>query len=196
MKNTRIAQIIVLTVVTGIVAVSGFTFAKLHHEDIDNRISFILTDAMNTKRTEQDFRGKWLLITFGFTHCPDICPLQALTMANTMEHLDAQGLADRIVPVFISVDYLRDTSEKVQAYVDHFDTRFVGLTGTKAQLDLTTDAFQTRYEVSKDPGTGQEAVNVIHSSLLFLIDPSGRMRQQFAHRMDASDLAGQLGTLL
>lgn len=196
MKKNKVTKSLILIVVVTTVIVSGFSFAKLYHNDNENRISYTLSGTTGKKVTQQDFDGKWSLVTFGFTSCPDVCPLQALTMANTLKYLDKKGLGDRLVLVFISVDYLRDTPDKVQAYVSHFDDRFIGLTGTKAQLDLTTDAFQTRYEVMMDTDTDQASVNVIHSSMLYLVDPSASIIKQFAHGIDASELAKNIETLL
>jgi protein SCO1/2 len=194
MKNSSKNKIIILVMVSSVVIISGFSFAKLHHEDISNQITYTLSDISGNIITEQGYDGRWSLVTFGFTHCPDVCPLQASTMATTLEHLDSRGLGDSIVPVFISVDYMRDSPETVQAYVNHFDNRFIGLTGTQAQLDLTVDAFQTHYEVIND--TNQGSVDVIHSSMLYLVDPSGRMMKQFSHGVSATDLADNLGAYL
>src|SRR5580765_5659792 len=116
---------------------------------------FSLTDQFGKRRTDMDFRGKYMLIFFGYTYCPDVCPT---TLAVEKEALDKLGaLANRIVPIFITVDPKRDTLDKLKSYLSSFDAsqpstrpNFVGLTGTDEEIAKTAKAYRVYYRAHLD----------------------------------------------
>lgn len=175
------------------IVVVVIVFAVFPSEDIDDRISFSLAGNKGQRVEHTDFSGRWLLVSFGFTSCPHPCPTQT---AEVIRILDEKHLSHQVVPVFISVDYLRDTSKIVESYLNAFDKRFIGLTGNEAQLDLTVDAFNTFYEVTKDPSSHPGGIEVVHSNMVFLIDPVGRIKEQFMLGLKPNFLAGKIESFL
>ncbi len=122
--------------------------------------------------TDQDFRGRYMLVFFGFTHCPDICPAELQVMAQAVEGLGAN--ADKVVPIFISVDPERDTPEAVTAYVENFGPNFVGLTGSPEAVAEAAKAYRVTYQKFeyKDQ-QGDYGYSIDHSSLVYLMSPDG-----------------------
>ena len=131
---------------------------------------FELTDHTGRVRTERDFRGQLTLVYFGFTYCPDICPtdLQAIGLA-----LDKLGSdADRVQPLFVTVDPERDTAQHLAEYVPLFHPRLIGLTGSREAVRKAADAYKVYF--AKVP-TGKEASNytVDHTAFIYLMDRDG-----------------------
>ena len=159
-------------VVLGVIAVP-FTMAVWHHEDGDARVQFRLTSHQGDTVTAADLGGKHLMVFFGFTSCHDVCPTQMAKLTQVMAALDASGRGRRVTPVFISVDPERDTPEKVAAYLEYFDHRFVGLTGSRTALANAADSFKTLLEDLSPEQTGDYQIN--HSAVVYLVDPFGRI---------------------
>ncbi len=129
---------------------------------------FVLTDQNGFARTNKDFQGKFQLIYFGYTHCPDVCPVTMGVMAGALEELG--GSADHIVPIFISVDPARDRPAIVKEYVAAFGPQFVGLTGSPEQIARVTREYHVYVEKKS---TGRGGYDIRHSSQIFLMDPAG-----------------------
>jgi len=130
---------------------------------------FALTDQNGAIRTQNDYRGKYLLVFFGYTYCPDVCPT---TLAVISAALDKMGSrADRIVPLFITVDPKRDTPEKLKAYLSSFGPRFVGLTGDAK--DIASVAKEYRVYYKQHPAENGADYTVDHSGVVYLMDPGG-----------------------
>jgi len=100
------------------------------------------------------------------------------------------------VPIFISVDYKRDTPESVKRYLNNFDERIVGLTGNKKQLDLVAASFHTHYELNEDPAAHHGGIDVVHSSMTYIVDPFGKIVDQVALGYDPVFLADHIAGLL
>jgi protein SCO1/2 len=153
---------------------------------------FALTDADGAKRTLADYRGKAVVVFFGYTQCPDVCPTTLATLAETMKGLGP--LADRVQVIFVTVDPERDTGELLKAYVPAFDPRFVGLRGDAAQTEAVAKEFRVVYQ--KVPGATPTTYTVDHSAGLFLFDPQGRLRVYVGHGQGPDVLAHDLRELL
>jgi protein SCO1/2 len=153
---------------------------------------FALVDQHGATRTDKDFRGSYLLIYFGFTHCPDTCPTALSKMTGALEalaELDA-AKAGQVVPIFISVDPERDTPAVLRGYVEQFDRRLVGLTGTRRELDKLGRAYGVFSAVVP---TKEPAVYVMdHTSFLYLIGPDGKYVQYFESDISVDDLVAAL----
>lgn len=121
--------------------------------------------------TQETFKGRHMLVYFGYTFCPDVCPteLQAVTVALN----DMGKKADAITPVFVTIDPERDDVAAVREYIGFFHPRLVGLTGTPAQVETITDAFGVFYAKARDTGETSDYL-MDHSSLIFLMDEDGR----------------------
>jgi protein SCO1/2 len=139
--------------------------------------------------TEQDFRGRWLLIYFGYTFCPDVCPTSLTLMTSALDRLDEAERA-KVTPIFITVDPARDTPEVMAGYVSAFAADMIGLTGSDEQVAAAMKAFKVyAAKVKSDDPT---AYTVDHSSILYLIGPDGRFVQHFAHGVGVEDIAAGL----
>lgn len=153
---------------------------------------FSLTDQSGKRVTEKDFAGKYMLVFFGYTFCPDICPteLQVMTAA-----LDSMGpKADKITPVFISVDPDRDTPEVLRSYVENFGPRLVGLTGSAEEIAAVAKAYRVYF--AKAGKEGSEDYLMDHSSIIYLMGPDGRYVKHFTYTADAPGLARDLNAAL
>lgn len=148
--------------------------------------SFSLVDGENRGVTDQTFRGRYMLVYFGFTHCPDICPTSLLVMGNALERLGEKG--DDIVPIFITVDPERDTPEVVGGYVKHFGERFIGLTGSMQQVQAAADAYKVYFNKVEDEGSALGYM-VDHSGFIYLMGPDGAYLTHFPHTISETALA-------
>ena len=111
---------------------------------------FALQTIYGTTVTDRTYRGKWMVIYFGYTRCPDACPTALSNLGVAAEKLSKT--ADKITPLFISVDPERDTRQVVSAYLDSFDRRIVGLTGSRIQIEAVTKAYRVFVEAHKEQG--------------------------------------------
>ncbi len=148
---------------------------------------FRLIDQSGQWRTDRDFRGKWVLLYFGYTYCPDVCPTTLALMANVLGKLGAEQ--DRVVPVFITVDPERDTSSVLKSYLAAFGPRFVGLTGKPADIAKVAHAYRVYYAKHPLPG-GTYAVD--HSSVIYLLDPSGKFVKAYDDTATPAAIAADL----
>jgi protein SCO1/2 len=143
--------------------------------------------------TERDFRGRYMLIFFGFTHCPDICPAELQVIAQALDQLGDK--AKRVVPIFITLDPERDTPEAMANYVKSFGGNFVGLTGSPEQIAAAAKAYRVSYsKVENNDSPGDYSVD--HSALVYLMDPKGRYVTHFSYGLSAEQMAEKLGKLL
>jgi cytochrome oxidase Cu insertion factor (SCO1/SenC/PrrC family) len=140
---------------------------------------FAMVDHRGQNVTDQDFRGKFMLIFFGYTFCPDVCPTELQTMSETLDTLG--GAAGKITPVFATIDPERDTAAVLADYLSNFHARFVGLTGSAGQVaDLakTFGVFYSRVK-SRDASDQNNDYLMNHSSFIFLMDDKGKFRAAF-----------------
>ena len=138
---------------------------------------FTLTSPDGTTVTDQTYRGKWLLVYFGFTSCPDSCPTALLEISAALEKL---GPDADIQPLFITVDPRRDTPAVMGNYTQSFDPRIVGLTGTPQQIAAVALEYGVYYE-PRQSGPGAEDYVMDHGTYLYLMDPEGK----FVRGLDA-----------
>lgn len=150
---------------------------------------FTLTDQDGRKVTDKDFRGRYMLVFFGYTYCPDFCPTELQVMSVALENLGAK--ADAIQPIFISFDPERDTPEVLKQYVSNFHPRLVGLTGTQEEIAAAAKAYRVYY--SKVPNSSAPDTYLMdHSTITYLMDPQGKFLKHFSYSTDASALAKTL----
>lgn len=145
---------------------------------------FRLTDHTGREVTEADYQGRYLLVFFGFTYCPDICPMELQVMAAALDVLGPD--AERVQPLFISVDPQRDTPEQMAEYVALFDDRIIGLTGTAEQVAAAARAYRVYY--ARGPGDDQN-YQVDHSTFTYLMGPDGAFLTVFPRGTDAEAMA-------
>lgn len=146
---------------------------------------FSLVDHTGRAVTEADFAGRFLLVYFGFTYCPDVCPTELGTIAAALDALEEQGA--RVTPVLITVDPERDTPEALADYVSRFHPRMVGLTGTAQQIAAVARAYRVFYAKVNRPEMTQYLVD--HSSFIYLVGPDARVRALFRPEMAPEAIA-------
>jgi len=169
--------------------------AKFRSTDItgaDFGKALALTGHDGKPRTLADFRGKLVVLFFGYTHCPDICPTTLADMAAVMKQLGPD--AARVQVLFATVDPERDTPEVLSKYVPAFDASFLGLSGDAAATQRAAKEFRIFYE--KRPGGAPGAYTVDHSAQSYVLDGQGRLRLFVKQDRIAQDLAGDLRMLL
>jgi protein SCO1/2 len=143
--------------------------------------------------TDRDFRGRYMLIFFGFTHCPDICPAELQVIAQALEQLGDK--AKTVVPIFITLDPERDTPEAMANYVKSFGPNFVGLTGSPEAIAAAAKSYRVAYsKVENKESAGDYSVD--HSALVYLMDPEGRYVTHFSYGLSADQMAEKLVKLL
>jgi protein SCO1/2 len=152
---------------------------------------FNLIDGNGKPVTDQSFHGRWMLVYFGYTHCPDACPTTLNTLAEMMDDL---GTAKRnVVPIFISVDPDRDTPGVMKDYVSSFGPEFVGLTGSTQQVSDVEHAY--RVYAAKHP-TANGDYDMDHSSIVYVMNPDGQFVSDFSDETKPDAMAKQLKSLM
>jgi cytochrome oxidase Cu insertion factor (SCO1/SenC/PrrC family) len=154
---------------------------------------FTLTDHTGKRVTDRDFQGKFLLVFFGFTNCPDVCPTALQVMAAALDKLGPAG--ERITPVLVSVDPERDTPALLASYVASFHPRLVGLTGTPAEIDAVTKAYRVYFKKVPDPKS-TAGYSMDHSSIIYVMGPDGAYRAHFTHATSPDAMAERLSAML
>jgi protein SCO1/2 len=151
-----------------------------------------LTDHEGRPRTLEDFRGKAVVVLFGFTHCPDVCPTALSDMAKAVRAL---GDRERDVQVlFVTVDPARDTAEVLRQYVPAFHPAFIGLRGSEAEVAAVTKDFKVY--ANQRPGKTAETYTVDHSAQSFVFDREGRLRLLLPPNMASAAIASDLRVIL
>lgn len=169
---------------------SGPTFKSTDISGVDYGRSLELTDHNGRVRRLEDFRGKAVVVFFGFTQCPDVCPTTLAEVSAALKTLGPD--AERVQVLFVTVDPERDTQDVLAKYVNAFDPRFLGLYGDAAATQRTAKEFKVYYEKRKQG----DSYTVDHSAQTYVIDPQGRLRLFIRHDRISADLADDLKTLL
>jgi len=169
------------------------TAPTMHGRDVSAEhwnASFTLTDMNGRQRTLGDFAGKVVLLSFGYTHCPDVCPTTLAKFAQVRRLLGADG--QRVQGLFVTVDPERDTLELLRRFVPAFDPTFVGLRGTEAQTDAAARAFHANYEITDFRGS----ILVDHTAATYVVDSRGQVRVVTPYDQSAGDLAQDVAAVL
>jgi len=153
---------------------------------------FSLHDHNGKLRTLADFKGKAVVVFFGFTQCPDVCPTTMMEMSNVMKALGPD--ADRVQVLFVTVDPERDTAALLAQYVPAFDPRFLGLRGDLAETEKVAKEFKVFYQ--KVPGKTPGSYTVDHTAGSYVFDPQGRIRLFIRHGQGIEPIVQDLKTLL
>ncbi len=141
--------------------------------------------------TNKDFLGKIMLVFFGFTSCPDICPVASATYAKILESLGDK--AQQVAPVFITVDPEVDTPEVLKEYLGKIDKRIIGLTGTDEQVEKAASAYKAYFAKTKNEAGADQ---VDHSGFIYIIDKNGAYVQHFPYDAGADEIVSAISKLL
>lgn len=168
--------------------------------------SFTLINQDGETTSDLDFRGKIMLVFFGFTHCPDICPITARTFSDLIDVLGDK--ADQVAPIFITIDPDRDTQEVMKEYFANFDNPPIGLTGTPEQIKQVADVYKAYYAKSKtaeDVPANHDGqmihqppndYNIDHSGYIYFMNSEGKYVSHFPYNATPQELAKALNPYL
>lgn len=155
---------------------------------------YLLMNSKGRAISDQDFRGSFQLIAFGYTFCPDICPTTLAEMSLIMEKLGSR--AEQLQPLFVTVDPERDTPEVLSRYTAYFHPRIIGLTGSPELVRRVADHFKVRYEKHWEPGAGKNQYTVDHSAGMYLLGPDGSFLGKFAYATPPQEVADRIRALM
>lgn len=186
----RVFGLAVLVLAALIAGAAAFSVLKPGHGPISSGVALVggpfeLVSHQGERVTDKDFRGKYMLVSFGYTYCPDVCPteLQVLSAA-----LDALGeKARNIQPIFITIDPERDTVAALAQYMPSFHPRYIGLTGSPEAIAKAARAYRVYY--AKSANKSGEDYLMDHSSIIYLMDKEGTFLKHFSYGTDAKALA-------
>lgn len=153
---------------------------------------FTLTDHTGKPRSSTEFRGKYMLVYFGFTSCPDICPTTLAVMADALDGIGP--LKDKVVPVFITIDPARDTVKMIGSYMGGFGPQFVGFTGTEDEITAVMKTYRVwGKKVPLDEKKGLEGgYGMDHSSVMYLMGPDGKLVSFYDDLIPVAKLEAEL----
>ncbi len=153
---------------------------------------FSLVNTEGERVRASDFEGGYTLVLFGYTFCPDVCPMSLIKITRAIDMLAEQApeKAERVTPVFITVDPERDDVEAMRDYVSHFHPRMVGLTGSPSDIEEAAAAYQVVYWRVESEQTTQ--YTMAHTAYTFLMDPNGRLVTRFDHDVSPESVAKAL----
>ena len=153
---------------------------------------FELVDQTGAVRRDADFRGQFMLVYFGYTYCPDVCPVSLTNMSTAVDMLGETdpALARQITPVFITVDPDRDDVAALAAYVEHFHPRLVALTGDMDQVAAAAKAYRVYFAKVQDDATSDYLVD--HSAIIYLMGPDGAYLSHFPHNATPEEIVAGL----
>jgi protein SCO1/2 len=197
MSTRRIASPLAFAAALALVALAGCTpeGPVFQSSDVTGATfgrNFSLTDATGKPRTLADFRGKAVVIFFGYTQCPDVCPTTLSELAEVMKQLGPD--ADRVQVLFVTIDPERDTPQLLAQYVPAFDPRFLGLYGDAAATAAVAKEFKIIYQ--KQPGATPGSYTMDHSAGTYIFDPAGRLRLYVSYGQGPQVIAHDLRELL
>lgn len=168
------------------------SFANTDITGLNSGGAFVLTDHTGAPRTLADFKGKVVLVFFGFTHCPDVCPTTLSELAGVMKQMGSD--ADKLQVLFITVDPERDTQETLAGFVPAFDARFLALRGAPAEVEKVARDFKVF--VQKVPGKDGKSYTIDHTAGSYVFDPQGRLRLFVRHGQGTDGLISDLRQLM
>ncbi|AWK86766.1 SCO family protein [Azospirillum thermophilum] len=198
--KARIIRIAAASVVALLVA-AGIAWWQVEHaaNSVQSAVPiggrFTLTDHTGRTVTDADYRGKYLLIYFGYTYCPDVCPTELGVMAQALDRLDPAKAA-KVQPLFVSVDPERDTVAHMKDYVALFHPRLVGLTGTPEQIRDVARAYRVYYAKAPQKDGGPSDYLMDHSSFIYLMGPDGAFVGVYPAGTTPEQMAENLGARL
>ena len=188
-----------IVLVLALVTASLIIFAKppsyrgtSYVEPFPSAPEFVLTKADGTQFRLSDERGKIVLLFFGYTSCPDVCPTTLAELKQVTDKLGDKAQDTQVV--FVSVDPDRDTPEKIQEYVDHFNSSFIGLSGTESELAPIWDEYSIVREVTQSDSAFGVIIN--HTARLFLIGQNGNLRLSYSYGTPVDDIVHDIKLLL
>lgn len=168
--------------------------ATIYPDDFRRPAGFKLLDHHGETFDNQRLRGRWNLLFFGFTYCPDVCPMTLRVLDEINAQLAGTAAGNNLQIVFVSVDPERDSPERLREYVEYFNPGFLGVTGEHDQLQALTRSLGAFYSKANEAAEGKDYL-VDHTASLFLLSPEGRVRALFSTPLKAGPIAGDIATI-
>lgn len=190
---SRLAALFLALALSGPLAAQTASL-PMAEESVGINPRYLLQDPNGRSVTSEDFRGRFQLIAFGYTYCPDICPTTLVEMAAILKQLGDQ--AGRLQAIFITVDPERDSAQVLKTYTGFFDPRIIGLTGSPALIRRAADNFKIRYAKVREPGGDPAHYAVDHSAGMFLLGPDGSFIAKFAFATPVDELSARISGYL
>ena len=182
--HTSKITLLILLVLVIISPTNSYSDISKAFPDMSNVFEKVSFYDKNDKITKfNGYENKVLLVFFGYTHCPDVCPTTVLDMARVMKGLGDES--SQVLPMFISVDYDRDDYKKVREYVDFFDNRIAALTSNKENIDALTKFFKTKYEFVDPKNKGYI---VEHSSNIYVLDKKLQVKKIIPNGIPSTEI--------
>jgi len=169
----------------------AFRGTDISHEKFGGSLD--LNDHNGVKRSLKDFRGKWVILFFGYTHCPDVCPTTLGDTAEALKQMTPEQ-AKQVQVIWVSVDPERDTPDMLRDYVTYFHPDFLSLTGTAAEIAKAASDFRIVYR--RHVTSGVSGYLIDHTAGSYVIDPNGKLRLLLPFALPASDMAHDLRLLM
>lgn len=154
---------------------------------------FKLVDGSGAEVTDVDYRGKFRLVYFGYTFCPDVCLTALGELSVALDRLP-QAKLNQLEALFISVDPDRDNGENLTNYAQAFHPKIRGLTGTRGQIDAVAQAYGARYELAGDKTGGDYSID--HTSIIYVTGPEGKFRTKFTHNTSPETMFARLDSVI
>ncbi|MEZ5833514.1 MAG: SCO family protein [Dongiaceae bacterium] len=190
MRRALVAGLLAILVICGVLLYQLYQRTMVGEAGGEALIGgpFELTDQDGDTVTNQTYQGKLRLVYFGYTFCPDACPTALGIMSAAIDKLDVA--ADRVVPIFITVDPDRDTAQVMKDYVSNFNPRMVGLTGTPEQIAKVAKEYRVFYQ--KAPGSSPGDYLMDHTTLTYLMDGDGKYITHFGPDATPDQIANEI----
>lgn len=196
LRRSHVLAIAILLLAAGIAGYTAFQVAKPPQATVTGKAlvggPFSLSSHTGERVSDKDFRGRYMLVTFGYTYCPDVCPALLQVMSAALDELGEE--ATRIQPIFITVDPERDTVAHLKDYMAHFHPRFLGLTGTTEEIAAVAKAYRVYYARAGDKDGADYLMD--HTSIVYLMGPDGEFVKHFTYGTDAEALAAGLSAAI
>ena len=191
-----LALTLALPAVAGDATPASASHTAISDEESPGRIipRYLLQDPYGRPVSNEDFRGRFQLIAFGYTYCPDVCPTTLVEMAEILKTLGSK--ASRLQAIFITVDPERDTGKVLKTYTEFFDPRILGLTGSPLLVRRAADNFRIRYAKVQEPGASAGPYAVDHSAGMILLGPDGQVIRKFAFATPVAELSERIGAYI
>ena len=183
-----------LAIVGPVAAQSQHSLDLLRQESTPIIARYLLQDPNGRSVTSEEFIGRYQLIAFGYTYCPDICPTTLVEMAAILKLLGDNSAL--LQPIFITIDPERDTGKVLKTYTEFFDSRILGLSGPPPLVRRAADNFKIRYAKVIEPGAKPGNYAVDHSAGMILLGPDGQFIKKFAFAMPVDEIAAQISAFM
>lgn len=158
---------------------------------------FTLTNRAGREVSDQDFAGRFMLIYFGYTFCPDVCPLDLLKITMALDMLEADGVdLSPLQPIFVTIDPARDRPEIIDAFLENFHPDFVGLTGSDQDIAAIAEAYKVGYGREPNPDGPESEYLMFHSSTIYLMGPDGKYFSHFSSTETPTAIAKALAGII